>query len=85
MTVPNVVAAIAMQVYEPVALRILKPDAPGRAKRTQAGCRTHLRHENLSVALSKFTAESHRLLAWLKLMSGLSMDGWPSKISITSE
>jgi hypothetical protein len=34
MTVPNVVAAIAMQVYEPVALRILKPDAPGRAKRT---------------------------------------------------
>lgn len=45
MTVPNVVAAIAMQVYEPVALGILKPDALGRAKRTQAGCRTHLRHK----------------------------------------
>lgn len=74
MTVPNVVAAIAMQVYEPVALGILKPDALGRAKRTQAGCRTHLRHKNLSVALSKSHAESHRLLAWLKLMSELSMD-----------
>ena len=74
MAVPNVVAAIAMQVYEPVAPCILKPDAPGRAKRTQAGCRTHLRHENLSVALSKAPAESHRLLLWLKLISELSMD-----------
>jgi len=72
--VPNVVAAIAMQVYELVALSVLKPNALGCAKRTQAGCRTHLRYENLSVALSKSTAESHRLLAWLKLMPELSMD-----------
>ena len=68
MTVPNVVAAIAMQVYEPVALRILKPDAPGRAKRTQAGCRTHLRHENFGVAPSKLDAGNHGLLAWLNVM-----------------
>ena len=68
MTVPNVVAAIAMQVYEPVALSILKPDAPGRAKRTQAGCRTHLRHENFGVAPSKLDAGNHGLLAWLNFM-----------------
>ena len=65
---PNVVAAIAMQVYEPVALSILKPDALGRAKRTQAGCRTHLRHKNLSVAPSKLDAGNHGLLAWLNVM-----------------
>ena len=82
---PDVVAAVAMQVYEPVALRILKPDALCRAKRTQTGCRTHLRHENLGVALNKFYAESHRLLAWLKLMSELSMDCWPPKTSMAPE
>ena len=65
---PDVVAAVAMQVYEPVALRILKPDALGRAKRTQAGCRTHLRHKNLSVAPSKLDAGNHGLLAWLNVM-----------------
>jgi len=57
-----------MQVYEPVALRVLKPNALGQAKRTQAGCRTHLRHENLSVAPSKFAAGNHGLLAWLNVM-----------------